>query len=80
MASIKELYGNNGPKTAQIIKGKDMTPYSEGIDKTGSKKFDTKAYSIDRLNKAAGGIIGSGLAAGIGGYTPQKKYGVVTKK
>ena len=80
MASIKELYGNNGPKTAQIIKGKDMTPYSEGIDKNGSKKFDTKAYSEDKLNKAHNGIIGSGLAAGIGGYNSQKKYAIVTKK
>jgi hypothetical protein len=80
MASIKELYGNNGPKTGQIIKGKDMTPYSEGIDKTGSKKFDIKSYPETRLNKAAGGIIGSGLAAGIGGYNPQKKYAVITKK
>jgi hypothetical protein len=79
MASIKEIYGKTGPKTGQIIKGKDMTPYSEGFNRNGSKKFDTNAYPKDRISKAAGGAIGSGLAAGIGGYNPGKRYGFVTK-
>jgi hypothetical protein len=50
MASILELFGENGPKTAQInAKGKDKTPISED----GGVNLATEP----KLQKARGGIL-----------------------
>jgi hypothetical protein len=54
MASILELFGDNGPKTAQInAKGGDKTPISED----GGVNLATEP----RLKKARGGQLNSKL-------------------
>jgi hypothetical protein len=62
MASILELFGENGPKTSQINKkGKDKTPISEdgginlaneaNLKKARGGQLNSKLYSDTVINK-----------------------------
>jgi hypothetical protein len=54
---------------------KDRTPISAG-------DFDHKKLQVtpQKLEKGRGGVLGSGLGSGLGGFTPSKNYTKTTRR
>ena len=58
MASILELYGEKGPKTAQAnFKGKDSTPIGQDNPRGEFKPSLDLAKNETKLQKARGGVL-----------------------